>query len=81
MKIFSFATYEKLSRQGIDDKRLTSDPGVNLLKLDSKAEKALIKNLTSPLPLHKSLVLLECLNDLKQASSFKYGLLALGNAL
>ncbi len=77
----SFATYEKLSRQGIDDKRLTSDPGVNLLKLDSKAEKALIKNSISPLPLHKSLVLLECLNDLKQASSFKYGLLALGNAL
>lgn len=77
----SYTAYKKLSDQGIDDKRLTSNPNVSLLKLDPKAEKVLIKNSISPLPLHKSLVLLECLNNLRQASAYQYGLLALGNAL
>lgn len=81
IKEITEATYKKLFQQGIDDKRLTSTPKAKLLKLDPKAEKALIKNSISPLPLHKSLVLLEHLNNFKQSPVYKYCLLALGNAL
>ena len=75
------ATYKTFSDQGINDRRLTSDPHVNLRKLDPHAERVLIKNSISPLPLHKSLVLLEHLNNFQQSPAYKYGLLALGNAL
>lgn len=74
-------TYKKLAEQGIDDRSITPTSHVNLLALDPSAEKALIKNSISPLPLHKTLVLLECLNSFKKTVSYKYGLLALGNAL
>lgn len=74
-------TYRTLSGQGIDDKRLTADPNTELRKLDPQAERALIKNSISPLPLHKSLVLLEQLSKFQQAPIYKHGLLALGNAL
>lgn len=75
------STYKTLSDQGIDDKNLTSEPNVVLHKLDAQAERALITNSISPLPLHKSLVLLEHLNNFRQSPAHKYGLLALGNAL
>jgi DNA modification methylase len=75
------ATYQTLSDQGIDDRRLFSDPNVNLRQLDPQAERVLIKNSISPLPLHKSLVLQEHLNSFRQSPAYKYGLLALGNAL
>lgn len=75
------ATYRTLSDQGIDDRRLFSDPNVKLRQLDPQAERVLIKNSISPLPLHKSLVLLEHLNNFQQSPAYKYGLLALGNAL
>lgn len=74
-------TYQLLSDQGIDDKLITTDHNLELRKLEPKAEKALIKNSISPLPLHKSLVLLGCLNNFKHSPAYKYGLLALGNAL
>jgi hypothetical protein len=77
----TYLTYDTLSQQGIDDRALTSDAGENLLKLDSQAERVLIKNSISPLPLHKSLVLLEQLNSFRRSPAYKYGLLALGNAL
>lgn len=73
--------YATLSEQGIDDRTLTYDPHVELRTLSSQAKQALIKNSISPLPLHKSLVLLEHLNNLQQAPAYPYGLLALGNAL
>ena len=75
------ATYQTLAGQGIDDKWLTSAPDVNLRQLDPQVERVLIKNSISPLPLHKSLVLLEHLNRFQQSLAYKYGLLALGNAL
>ncbi len=77
----TYATYRTLSDQGIDDKTLTSNPNVDLRKLDLQAERVLIKNSISPLPLHKSLVLLEHLNRFRQSPAYQYGLLALGNAL
>ncbi len=74
-------TYETLAAQGIDDKTLIGTPKINLLKLSPQAERAIIKDSISPLPLHKALVLLEHLNGLRQSPAYPYGILALGNAL
>lgn len=74
-------TYQKLLDQGIDDRQLTSLADIELQKLTPEAERALIKNSISPLPLHKSLVLLDQLNLHQSSNSHKYGILALGNAL
>jgi DNA modification methylase len=74
-------TYTLLADQGIDDRFLRSDPAVKLRTLDAKAQRALIKNSISPLPLHKVLVLREQLDKYKESPAHKYGLLALGNAL
>jgi len=74
-------TYKAFDTQGIDDKTLTSTPKISLLKLPLEAERAIIKNSISPLPLHKSLVLLEHINSLSLSPAYQYGLLALGNAL
>jgi DNA modification methylase len=70
-----------LNSQGIDDQTLSADPRAKLRTLPPQAERALISNAISPLPLHKSLVLLEQLNGLKNSPAYKYGLLALGSAL
>ncbi|HFE66224.1 MAG TPA: DNA methyltransferase [Chloroflexi bacterium] len=75
------ATYTTLLHQGIDDKSLTCDPHAKLKTLDAPAARALIKNSISPLPLHKSLVLLEQIKKHKASAAYKYCLLALGNAL
>ncbi|MCZ7668096.1 MAG: site-specific DNA-methyltransferase [Chloroflexi bacterium] len=53
------ATYRALANEGIDDRSLTSDPNIQLKTLDQQATRALINNSISPLPLHKTLVLLE----------------------
>ena len=74
-------TYNILAAQGIDDKVLTCDPNIKLKTLDPKATRALITNSISPLPLHKSLVLLEQLEQYKNSELYNYGLLALGKAL
>jgi len=74
-------TYSKLADQGIDDRAMVCQGRVNLITLDANAMKALIKNSISPLPLHKSLVLLEAINGYKTTPFHKYLLLALGNAL
>jgi SAM-dependent methyltransferase len=72
---------QTLNEQGIDDFTLTSEPQVPLRQLSAQAEKTLIANSISPLPLHKSLVLLDHLREYQAAPAYKYGLLALGNAL
>jgi len=77
----SEATYKELLQQGIDDRTLTCEPGVNLVSLNEQAMKMLIKNSISPLPLHKSLILLENINHYKKTPYHKYFILALGNAL
>jgi DNA modification methylase len=74
-------SYQSLNSEGIDDRALTVDAQVKLRKLPPPAEQALIANSISPLPLHKSLVLLEHLNALRTSPAYKYGLLALGNSL
>lgn len=75
------AAYLELLEQGIDDRTLSHDASAVLRTLPPEAERALIKNSISPLPLHKSLVLLDKLGDFQDTPEHKYGLLALGNAL
>ncbi len=77
----SASTYAELANQGIDDRGLTCESRVELKTLDKQAMQAMIKNSVSPLPLHKTLVLLEQINHHKSVSAHKYGVLALGNAL
>lgn len=77
----AYTTTRALARQGIDDQNLICEPGVVLRTLDQQSAQALIKNSISPLPLHKTLVLLEQLNRHRTSAAHKYALLALGNAL
>ena len=76
-------TLAQLSAQAIDDDRPfdgeVSD--VPLRCLAPEAMKLLIKNSISPLPLHKTLVLLDQLRQYADRSWYKHALLALGNAL
>lgn len=75
------ATYETLLAQGIDDRSLSWNSTVQLKQLNEQATRVLIKNSISPLPLHKTLVLLETVEKRKKSPAYKYGILALGNAL
>ena len=72
-----------LQEQGIDD-RWPFRGNVNdlpLRKLDPKAEKLLITNSISPLPLHKALVLLDCLHEHLGKPTYRHAVLAFANAL
>lgn len=77
----SDSTYTELLSQGIDDRTLRCEPNVELKKLDEQATRAIIKNSISPLPLHKTLVLFEQIKQFENTPSYKYFVLALGNAL
>ena len=72
-----------LQSHGIDDDR-TYGGDVNALplkKLNHDAAKLLIKDSISPLPLHKVLVLLECLEEHKGEAYYRAALVGLANAL
>jgi DNA modification methylase len=71
-----------LKSQGIDDD-LTFGEGkdLQLKTLSQEAEKLILTNSISPLPLHKTLVLLECLKQFESEPFYRHALLALGNAL
>jgi len=71
-----------LKSQGIDDNLSFGDPkDLNLKKLPPKTEKLILTNSISPLPLHKTLVLFECLKQHEREPFYRHALLALGNAL
>src|SRR3990172_2215576 len=71
-----------LKSQGVDDDLSFGDSkGLNLRTLSSDAEKLILANSISPLPLHKTLVLFECLKELEAEPFYRHALLALGNAL
>ncbi|MCU0500259.1 MAG: site-specific DNA-methyltransferase [Anaerolineae bacterium] len=78
---------QRLAAQGIDDSRpgtVGSDNGQgddHLKRLDGATEKLLIKDSISPLPLHKTLVLLDCLAGRRNERYYGHLLLALANAL
>jgi len=82
---------EKLQSEGLEDDpplplfKSTRGGGLDypkvLRKLPLEMGKLLLANSISPLPLHKSLVLLECLNQVRNDQYRKHELLALGKAL
>jgi hypothetical protein len=74
---------ELLQLQGIDDNQPYGGDinGLPLKTLNPDAAKLLIKDSISPLPLHKVLVLLECLEEHKRESYYRHALLGLANAL
>ena len=72
-----------LREQGIDDARPFHGDldAIPLRTLDREASRLVIKNSISPLPLHKTLVLLECLRRHREDRWYEHALLALANAL
>ena len=77
------STLKSLKAEGIDDNRpLKGCPkDISLRTLDSNATKLLLTNSISPLLLHKTLVLLDCLKKHQHEHYFRHALLALANAL
>jgi DNA modification methylase len=75
------ATIKVLRSQGIDDVTLSISPDTELWSLPSVAARALIKDSISPIPLHKTLVLLEQLGHYRNSPVYRHCLLALGRAL
>lgn len=71
-----------LKSQGIDDNLSFNDSkNLKLEKLTPEIEKLILTNSISPLPLHKTLVLFECLKKFESEPFYRHALLALGNAL
>ena len=74
-------THKALREQGIDDDRTHNGDSLGLRTLSPEAAKALIKDSISPVPLHKTLVLLDKIRLYETEASHQYYLLALGKAL
>ncbi|MCK6584968.1 MAG: site-specific DNA-methyltransferase [Anaerolineales bacterium] len=71
-----------LKSQGIDDNLLLGNPNDFKLKtLPPEKEKLILANSIGPFPLHKTLVLFECLKQHAHEPFYRHALLALGNAL
>lgn len=71
-----------LASQGINDSFSTNTQIKQGLKtLSPELEKLLLRNSISPLPLHKTLVLRECLDRYNEEPFYRHALLALANAL
>ncbi len=71
-----------LKAQGIDDDLFIGDPSKLKLKtLAPDKEKLILANSISPLPLHKTLTLFDCLKKFEGEPFYRHALLALGNAL
>ena len=70
------------SSQGIDDNLSFSNlKDLELKTLSPEANKLILTNSISPLPLHKTLVLIDCLKQFENKPFYRHALLALGNAL
>ena len=70
-----------LSGHGIDDRMPSAAEKLTLKELPDDAARVLIRNSISPLPLHKTLILLEQINCHQHFAGHKHFVLALGNAL
>jgi DNA modification methylase len=73
---------KKFKQQGIseNDGQLL-ELGIELRKLNIDQEKIILKDSISPLPLHKSFILLDEINKYKKTVFHKYLALAMGNSL
>ncbi|MDE0470773.1 MAG: DNA methyltransferase [Ekhidna sp.] len=67
---------KRLLNEGIDDRSLVSNNATFLRKLPEESEKILIKNSISPVPLHKSLVLLEEIRNSRSEATQDHLILA-----
>jgi DNA modification methylase len=74
-------TYIELENQGINDRALTTHAPIKLRSLTIDAMRTMIKDSVSPLPLHKTLVLLDQIQTTYNMPFHKYFILALGKAL
>jgi DNA modification methylase len=71
-----------LLAQGIDDEKIYSEPDPSRLRrLPPDSERLLLKNSISPLPLHKSLILCEQLEQVSHEHGYDHLRLALASAL
>lgn len=73
----------KLHRQGIheDELFMRNSEDLSLCGLDEASAKLILTNSISPLPLHKTLVLLDVLHEAKDKPFYHHARLALANAL
>lgn len=76
-------TRRALRREGIDDSAPLEQlpPTLALRKLDPQTDRLLLKDSISPLPLHKTLVLLDSISRFRDAPGYYHALLALANSL
>jgi DNA modification methylase len=74
---------EKLEKQGVEDDWacIKIPANLELKKLNPESEKLLLKDSISPIPLHKVLVLLECIKEKIDSRFYNHLLLALANVL
>jgi hypothetical protein len=79
----AYTALELLKLQGLDDAHLLGKipKKLKLRTLDADTEKLILSNSISPIPLHKTLVLLDCLKEIEKEKYYHHALLALGNAL
>ena len=72
-----------LVAQGLSDLRPFErlPDNLSLRTLDAEGARLILTNSISPLPLHKTLVLLDCLREHESRPYYRHVLLALGNAL
>lgn len=80
-QIIATETLEVLKSQGIDDNFPFEKEVKDLKTISEEAQKIILTNSISPLPLHKSLTLLEAIEKHKGEPYYHHLLLALGNAL
>src|SRR5581483_3292660 len=79
--VVAHAAIEQLKRDGISDVGHNSVRRADLRKLPEQAESLLLTNSISPLPLHKTLVLLDALRARSGSQYHRHELLALAHAL
>jgi hypothetical protein len=74
----AYNTLNLLKLQGLDDNALLSKTPatLDLRKLEPEAEKLILTNSISPLPLHKTLLLLDCMKPFESQPFYRHALLA-----
>jgi DNA modification methylase len=77
------AARKLLGRQGIDDDAPFDGKrkDLPLASLDQEAAKLILTNSISPVPLHKTLILLDCLKQHSSEPYYRHGILALAKVL
>lgn len=79
----AYTAFNLLNLQGIEDDQVLDIVPENLIlkTISPEAQSLILTNSISPLPLHKTLVLLNCLKSHEKEVYYRHALLALANAL